>query len=229
MTIAAVCHGFAQSGNATSVVATVDTSGSSGLFVGIIDDQPTTSTLTDLGSNIWTPLTPKAMSGGVRARLYFCATPIVGSGHTFTVTSDAGNSYPTVAIQGFSGTSALSLFDVENGFATNGTSTSLQPGSVSPNVDGEVIITLVANANATTTSTIDSGFTRTDAALTVGGTAYGFAIAYLIQTARSAVNPTWSWTTLDTQASVIATFKPQIQDFSKELSVAQAMKRASWY
>ncbi len=232
MTIAAVtaAHGFAQSANGTSVVATVNTSGSSSLIVGVVDDSNTTSSFVDLGSNIWVPLTAKVATGSYRTQLYHCARPIVGSGHTFTVTSNSGSSFPSVVVQGFSGTSALALFDSETGLGTGASGqTSIKPGAITPNLDGAVLVTMVGIATATTTPTPDSGFTRTDGALTVGGLAYGFAFAYLIQTTRTAIDMTWSWTTGDYQSSVIAAFDPQIQDFSKELSVAQAMKRASWY
>jgi len=229
MTIRAVAHGFAQSGNATSVVATVDTSGCSGLVVGVVDISTTSSTLVDLGSNIWTPLTAQPLGSAQRTQLYFCANPIVGSGHTFIVTSNSGNSFPSVAIEGFSGTGALSPFDIENGSATIGSFTSSQPGSVSPTVDGELIITFIGNANATTVATPDLGFTRTDGAVTSAGLAYGFAMAYLIQTTKGAVNPTWSWTANDDKNSVIACFKAQPENFLVNVRKSQAIKRPSVY
>jgi hypothetical protein len=134
-----------------------------------------------------------------------------------------------VAFVGFTGTASVSPLDVENGVGTAGAFTSVQPGSVSPAFDGEVIVTLNGTATATTIPVIDSGFTRLDGALVSPGLAYGITLGYLIQAAKAAVNPTWSWTTNDNAVATIAAFKAQPQIFLKEVFAAQAMKRASWY
>lgn len=196
-----------STGNSVTT-GSIDTSGYSALFVWIAyDDFGGVPDLSDNKSNTWTangsPLTIRSGSAIVKGQLYFCLGATVGSGHTFTATGSFN--YPTIAVASFSGVATSSAFDSENG--AGGTSlSSLQPGSITPSVNNELVI-LGLSLNNTDTPTDPSGYTRAsgtagDAANHIGG-----FIDYQIQTTATATNPNWTWSTPTIAAAGIACFK----------------------
>jgi hypothetical protein len=100
-----------------------------------------------------------------------------------------------------------SPFDKQNG-SQNSVNTSRQPGSVTPSEGGELIITGIAGElNTHGAFSINSGFTISHQKDFENPHNTPGAMAYLIQGAAAAVNPTWSWTGSKNGASTIATFK----------------------
>jgi hypothetical protein len=153
--------------------------------------------LADSKSNTWIPLVE--YGGGPRIRLFYCLGPTVGSGHTFTGTASGG--FPSVSVLALSGVLAASAFDAENGAAA------VQPGSVTPSEDNEILITSLSFYPSNTVS-INSGFTISNQVDFSNGVNMGLAMAYKIQTSAGAENPTWSPSSSFTeQASAIACFK----------------------
>ena len=199
MAYSLVAHTKASGAN-TFTTPAINTTGAGLLvvFVAWYDVRP--KVLGDSFGNSWTKLTEFVRNdvGGV---FYYCAAPTVGSGHTFTLTGSG--IYGSMAVLAFSGADS-SPFDAQNG--SNGTGSSLATGSVSPSVDGELVVAGLGS-NSPDTVGIDSGFAISDQ---VGwcSSYFGAAAAYLVQTAKGAVNPTWSWTNSADAAAAIACFKP---------------------
>lgn len=199
----------------------IDTSGASLLVVVLSDYQGATiGTLTDSNNNTWTKLTSHANASLERATIYYCASPIVGSGHNFTYSGTG--TFAALAALAFSGAS-ISPFDFENG-ATAASATSLATGSVTPPEDDCLII---AGLSGLQTATINAGFTISDQVAFSGGVNLNLAAAYLIQTTAGAVNPTFSWTTPDDAAASIAVFKSGPTDDNSSSSSASSLSSLS--
>ena len=120
-------------------------------------------------------------------RIYYCVNPSVGTGHTFTISSS--NIYAVFAVIGFS-TAADAAVDVSSGYS-QGSASTINPGSITPSGDGRALISFVATQRPNgTTYSIDGGFTETAENSPADGAYYGGEIAYLIQTTAAAANPT---------------------------------------
>ncbi len=178
--------------------------------------------LSDLANNTWIGLTAKA-SNNTKTRLFYCASPIVNAGHTFT--AFASSSYPAITVAAFSG-SLASPFDQEIGAFTNSNVTSLQPGSITPSQDNCLLVTGLVHSGSNVS--INSSFSGLG--VDYGdGTHYGGGIGYKIQTTAAAVNPTWSYTTAGECSSVMASFKAAVVISSGGMVIDSTSKRKrSW-
>jgi hypothetical protein len=172
-------------------------------------------TMADSNSNTWTPLT--LQSDDAYGRLYYVLSPTVGGGHTFTAT-DTGDRV-SVAVACFSGVATSSAFDAENGKLDNSGGTTSQPGSITPSVNGELVIAACGgyyiNQQVAFPLTVDSGVTSQEVVLTISGVQFGISLGYLIQNVAAAINPTWAVNAgasgvdgFSDVANVIASFKP---------------------
>lgn len=157
--------------------------------------------VTDSKGNTWTALSESVGAGGVR--LYYNSAPVVGAGHTFTLASE-GNIFPTIAVLALSGTHATPVGGQNT--AVSSASVTLQPGSVTPAIANSVVITGI-NVFTGTSLLANGGYTVVASSF-VDSLSLGGGLAYLIQTTPVATNPTWSWTTANDAAAVIAAFKP---------------------
>lgn len=205
-TNAAIAHVASTSagstGGATVTTSSIDTTGANLIVVAVsYYSDGVVPTLSDSKGNTWTGLTERSLSASSSVRLFYCVAPTVGSGHTFTAARL--NSYPTVSVSAFSG-AAASPYDQESGAVVGTTSTSYQPGSITPSENNCVLVTGIANGG--TSNTIDSSFNATSTGNS-GSNHVGGGIAYKIQTTAGAENPTWSWTTSSSRASAMASFK----------------------
>lgn len=160
---------------------------------------------TDNKGNTYTGLTRKSTTNST-CRIWYCASPTVGSGHTFTLSASLGIIAGGIAVQAWSGAN-IAPFDVENG-TTNAGVTSVQPGSVTPNNNNSLIIAGVSTDGAGSSFAINSSFTVSDSANYSGGNNDGIGAAYFVQGAAAAINPTWSWTGSAEVSAPIAVFKP---------------------
>lgn len=199
-----IAHGLGGSSD-NPTVAAINTTGANILVVSVSQYKGSTiGTLSDSKSNTWTGLTAKIGASEAYNRLFYCASPTVGSGHTFTVSGTG--IFGAVAVQAWSGAN-VAPFDVENG-AIGASVTSLQTGSVTPSQNNSLIVTSVDPAGGSaTTYAINSGFTITDSIDSQSGIE-GLAMAYLVQTNAAAINPSWSWVGSSEPAAAIAVFKP---------------------
>lgn len=163
-------------------------------------------TVSDSNSNTWIALT-QFDGAGTSATLFYCAPCTVGAGQTFTI-SGATN-YPVLSVQAFSGTTTTGTFDGNQNGAT-GSLTTLQTGSVTPSEANALIVSSAAWISVSS-ATINSSFTRddyNDYHSGADGSNVGGAMAWLVQTAATAVNPTWTLAATTTTTVNIAAFKP---------------------
>lgn len=135
------------------------------------------ATVSDSKSNTWTALTGKSTTVG-DGIFYYCANPIVGAGHTFTV---AGTGIlAELCVSAWKGTDRTSPFDVQNGNVTTG-ATSLAAGNVMPSANNELVLTGVSSGIGSSSFSVDSGFTKLCGAdASVGVNESGW-LAYKIQ------------------------------------------------
>lgn len=144
--------------------SSINTTGASLLVMGLAGFQPVAAyTITDSKGNTWTPLTSQA-TGAIqeaRTQLFYAENPTVGSGHTFDW-AYAGYGNATAIVGAFSGYATASVFDLEDGFATNSNVSSIQPTTLTPSEANTLIVSMTGFSNNMTsgTGTIDSGLDR---------------------------------------------------------------------
>lgn len=178
----------------------VDTSGKNFLVAVLAGLGSSADTPSDSKGNIWNPLT--LQSANARVQIFYAFNATCGSGHTFTNTG--ASSYASCFVMAFSGGPATDNFKGENGSVSGSTATA-QPGSVTPDSPGDLVVAGMSLYTVTDTPAIDTGFTVSGSMAYDGATHFSGAIAWKLQT--GAVNPTWSWTTaIANIPSVIATF-----------------------
>ncbi len=131
-----------------------------------------------------------------------------GSGDQLTYSGSFG----TIMATAWSGTHATTPLDTGSGAPTgnNGTtSTSIQPGSVTPTQNGALIAACSSVSGGTTSSfTAGSGFTVELNAGLVGGQSYGGSFNYLIQSTAAAVNPLLGGWSSNPNSASISVFLP---------------------
>lgn len=143
----------------------------------------------DTYGNTWTGLSQygNGLGGGTAlSRLFYCANPVVGTGHTFT-----SNSFQcTVSIVAVSG-AASSPFDAETG-GSIATGTSGQPGSITPS-EGNCLVVTGIGLDGGVSYSCDGGYTAVTTNSGFFSGPKGGGLAYIVQTTAMATNPTWSW------------------------------------
>jgi hypothetical protein len=211
MAFSLVAH---TSTNTTS--AGIDTSGANLIVIVLGSDVNTQESAsiaapTDNKMNTYTQLTPAVTWGtgaGGNCSIWYLYSPSVGAGHTFTnnATEFATQGfYSVIAVAAFSGSASAPLDQQSTG--TTGSGTTVQPGSVTPGSANELLVAGCGFSSIGTIS-VDSGFTITDQPSSASG-GKPMALAYLIQGAAGALNPTFTNTVSgpNTNGAVIATFK----------------------
>lgn len=190
---------------ANPTTGSIDSSGAN-LIVGGTSEHGSgaAGTYTDNKSNSPTGLTVQdSGAGGIRLRLWYKESAAVGAGHTGT---DTGGDSASVCLAAFSGVLGASAFDVENG-VLNGSFASLQTGSITPSVNGCVLVSIIGFDVDPGTISIDSGFS-TPVVQLQSGAERGIAFAFLVQGTAAAINPTWATTNLVGGGVAIAALKP---------------------
>lgn len=186
----------------------VDTTGANLIVIctGHFTGSGGTAVVSDSKGNTWTELGRTSSPTSLQSVMFYCLNPTVGAGHTFTIGSDVGI-YTRGQIYAFSGAISSGVSDQQNGAANASTST-LQPGSVTPSVGRELIITTTFTGVNAVGTTIDSGFSTPDSFFDAG-TGFTMSSAFLIQVNAAAVNPTWTYPASGAASARIATFKAQ--------------------
>lgn len=193
--------------------SSIDTTGATLLVMGLAGYQIVANsyTISDNKSNTWTPLTAKDTGAAQEARtqLFYVENPTVGTGHTFTW-AYAGYGNATAIVAAFSGTATASVFDQQNGFGTNSSVSTVQPGSITPTQNDEVVLAMGGFSNNMNSGTgaIDGSFTIVDQREFGGSNVVGGLLGYLIQTSAASANPTITAPTgSGPMSAVIASFK----------------------
>jgi hypothetical protein len=188
----------------TVTTGTIDTTGANLIVLGVSYNTGQTPVISDNKGNTYTALTAQAVSSNGTSRIYYCVSPAVGSGHTFSNTGAAN--YCSLCVGAFSGAKVAVPFDRQNG-ATNSSATTLATGAVMPNDNNELVVTHFMFSISATAS-IDGGFNISDQTNFGASNNYGGAMAYLIQTTATSANPTWTQNGSATGlAATIATFR----------------------
>lgn len=198
--------GTAQ-GSAPGNSGTITTTGATLLVIGIGDSAVGGFTVSDHLANTWHGLTMQMQSSGSITQWWYAYSSSGGgliTGSDFvTVTGD----YPAFVFWAFGSTLTSGPLDQQNG-TTNSSASTIQPGSVTPSIGGELVVASCAGTLAASYS-ISAGFTGLVSLPFMGGTNYGGAFAYQIQTTATPVNPTWTITGGPASlATSIGTFKP---------------------
>lgn len=205
--IALLTHTSKFSSNASTVTSNaIDTTGANFIIVTIAYYQ-VVPTFLDSAGNTWTLVRTDVQATNDHLRTYICYSPITSATHTFSANGSGGNTYPAIAISSWSGVLSSGL-DKQSGAGANSAS-SIQPGSITPTVNKELLICVFASDNAATSSqTINSPFTKIEG---FGSQPFslGVGMAWYIQPTAGAINPTWSFSGNSLLISSIFSFKPQ--------------------
>lgn len=204
--IALVSHTLlTPGGNSGGTTPAIVTTGANLIVLSIATSvgRTPTSFISDSKSNTYTLSTNSAAGSNQNSWLYYCLNPTVGSGHTFTYSESTA--LENMCVAAFSGVKASAATDQIN--HNQGTGTTLAPGSITPSAASSLIVTSLATALVGSSVSIDTGFTVTDYSPLIASNAYGAGLAYLVQGAAAAINPTWTVNTSVTLAGCIANFK----------------------
>ncbi len=197
-------------GTGTTVTATpaINTTGAGTgalLVVGVTTYTTTpVGTLTDNVGNTWILAKQKDAVGAIAPRIliYYSYNATTSATHTCSYTTVTVTGFQSVYLASYSG--AIYLTDPLDQTASNtGTSTSGTPGSVTPTQSNELIVTaLCGNDGRNVFATINSGYTVTNSLKYSPANNFFGGMAYLIQTAAAAINPTWTFATETTLAAM---------------------------
>lgn len=201
MTIALVASASKQNGTSTAI----NTVGAN-LIVLFTEDFTSGGTApTDSVSNTWTKIASNG--SGAFGAMWKCFNPITSTSHTFT----PHGSFPSISVIVLSGAGDLDTGGTGVSFnsSTTGGAATLQTGSVTPSVNGSIVIFGCGDAWALPITTNVGSFIPAGALGLVGGTSFANGLAYEIQTTATARNPTFSFASNRANA-VIAVFKPGI-------------------
>lgn len=192
MAIAVVLNTYVVSATGGTTTG-ADTTGADLIVVALEYYKASGANLTDSvgggAGNTWNALTDyQNPSANSAVRIYWCTPTNVGVSHTFSTTSD----FSGLCVLAVSGARTASTpFDQEVG-ATGGTSGATQgPGTLTPSVNGCLVVTgFYQNAAGGTSPTIPAGYTTMGTWPTA--TAFSGGAAYQIQTTATATDPPWT-------------------------------------
>lgn len=155
--------------------------------------------ISDSKSNSWANRTTYMSEGFPRITMYdVVGTPTVGTSHSFTNTSIG--IYPSLFPFAWSG-AADDPFDQESG-NTGSSGVSAQPGSLTPSVNGCLLIATLYVDGALGAVTPPSGW---DYIVDESTIRY---MAWLIQGTAAAVNPLWEWENSFRWVTSLTVYKP---------------------
>lgn len=198
----------AVSGDTNNVTTgTLDTTGAN-LIVAVVGYFPGgtfTPPIVDSKSNAYTAVTAQVDTGQVAAQLFYKISPIVGAGHTFG-TSGGSGAFPAICVVALKDTGSTPVVDTSSG-AIGSFATPIQPGSITPVVNNEMLVT-GATAGVSGTLSIDSGFSIDQQKSFAAGANEACGISHFNQTIAAAINPSWSLTTTAHGAVSMVAFKP---------------------
>ena len=187
----------------------INTSTSTLLIVSGYNFSNVAMTVTDSKSNSWVSLPQFGASGAAGGVIvFYCASPVVGAGHTFTIT---GGTYVGVAVAAFSGitvTRAVGVGPMLVAAASTGTignvntaSTTIQTVPLSGPA-GSLLYSSIVIGNGVQTLSVNSGFTIIDQA--TGSMELSHA---WVQAADSGdYSPTWSSSDSTNKCSSLSSF-----------------------
>lgn len=199
----------------TATTAAIDTTGANLIVINVAWFSGTL-TITDSKANsapAGLTVQSDSVSSPIRFNRIYYLVPNpakVGSGHTFSVASTSAG-YCVISVAAFAKSSGTPTFDTENGFTdTTGTGlTIVQPGSVTPAGNNELIVTgMTWNKTAPTVTLNQSFLSPPDSGSCPTTDVISGGMSWLIQTTGGAVNPTWTFSlSVSSKSATIAAFK----------------------
>lgn len=187
-------------GNSGTTSPAIDSTSANLLLVPMYLCAASFTATSDSKSNPYTNLSRfDATSAGYSNYQTYCAeADIVAVGGSHTATNALG--YARVGLIAVAGADATP-YDNESGLGGTGTGTSFQPGSITPSVDGCLLVsTFVAVGGGTITP--PAGWT------VIVNETNTAALAYLIQGTAAAVNPTWGTSSTVNASCTMTVWKP---------------------
>jgi len=182
-------HTFLQS-STTATTSAVNMTGAVQIVIAL-NYAIVTPNLSDSAGNSYTQRSVYGPNSAYLTAIYTCTSLpcLVNSSQTFTMTCSA-SCYASMFVAGFSG---AGTFDQNNGNATCVTTT-CQPGSITPAVTGNLVVTGAMSTDTSAPPTVNSGFHITDAvSYQAGGTfVSGGGLAWILAAASTSYNPTWT-------------------------------------
>lgn len=200
--------GTSAAGLNGATTGAIDTTGASLLVVMVVAGAAVT--VSDNNGNTWATLASQTITGQT-GRLYYAWNPIVGAGHTFTVTGTASAASFEVGV--FSGVqTSADPFDVQqSATATGVTQAGVGSGTLTPSQNNSLVIGGQSFSAAISAYAAQAGFATVAQVNFSGGSNYGSALEYLIQTTAAAIpNSTViaNWTGSASVTVHSAVFKP---------------------
>lgn len=214
-TLKSSVNAFSALSNSTVTSSGINTTGANLIVVNVATSGQATGTFTDSLSNTWTLQTNAIIgSGDAGARLlqYYCINPTVGASQTFTYTvGGSANGYPVINAYSFAKTTVISgtpttttpIFDKNTSNTSSATGTTIQPGSITPVVSGELLVTAYSNDVNGGTGTINLSYNTPIGSGGSGHSVQSFA-SYILAASISALNPTWSGLTVGAGSNAAA-------------------------
>ena len=147
-----------------------------------------TAVVTDSKSNTWTQcFTP--LGNNPRLGMYYCVSPTVGTGHTFTSTLTGGNS--SLQVLTFSGVDTADALEAANVTYVSSGSSTIVTGNITPAANGAMLVFGTTRTTGSV-STVDIGTLEEN--LSQGTYNFPIATAYLEQTSAAPVQATFTGT-----------------------------------
>lgn len=212
MPITLINHGKAVSSTSVATTGNIDMTGAN--FIACIAvgfyDGSNTQVVTSSPSNTWLN-TSLITDGGdnVMGQVFYSETPTVSATMTFTNTVGASRTLSGIYVMGYSGLAAANTLDGHT--AAHSSGTTVQPGSITPKVGGELFVSGAFSVLTTvvTAVSVNSSFTLEDSLL-VSGSSFRGGAGDLILAGAGATNPTWTLTTNGANGNfaVMASFRP---------------------
>lgn len=205
--IALVTSDLSGGTGASAISASINTTGATALlvFASWYSGGGSTATISDSKSNTWTCRTPQD-TGIVKTEICYAsnASPTVGSGHTFQVTTTAA--FPSVGVMAFSGVLTPNPQDTESGASTVNAIT-LANGSITPGTASSVIVSGLSwnPNNPAESATIDNSATISNQISYSAGVFFAAAIAYKLNVS-GATNLTWTLGATGGATAIVASF-----------------------
>ena len=197
----------ANLGHDGGTTGTINTTGANLLVACVASHGYSTPTLSDSKSNSWTLAASSVLYLDGHVHLYYSVPTAVGSGHTFTVSGQA--TLASINVTAWAGAAAAPLDQAAGAGVPSGTS--VQPGSVTPTQNGELLVTCLTNNGDTSNSSrsINQDFIISGQIGENATVIHSVAVAgaYRVQPTATAANPMWSYSPDNRANAAIATFK----------------------
>jgi hypothetical protein len=203
---ALVNHGTAHGAGLPLTSSAINMTGANVLAACVNASSGATPTLSDSSSNTW--VSALKDNGGTSTIAYYAANATVSGSMTFTLSG--GGSYASMEVAGFSALSSNPYDPAGAQGAYNAGVNTVQPGSLTTSVNGELVITCTGTSGGSSMFpvSINSSFTISDQVAYSSGNYYGGAMAYFVQPAAGAINPTWSYSANGSITAVQLAFEP---------------------